>query len=137
MRLTLVTATPGTTRLGSGTFVATDQLARNLTRSGHQVEIVRPPDSAPTPLGFLARRFAFNYGLEKRIPRSDHDIVVGFDMDGWQLAGRTSTPFAAYLHGVIADEARFERGAVGFFLRLQARAERVSAQRADRVLATS
>jgi glycosyltransferase involved in cell wall biosynthesis len=137
MRVTLVTATPGTTRLGSGTFVATDQLARNLTRAGHSVRIVRPRTDRQTPLSFLASRFAFNFGLSRSTIDANDEVVVGFDMDGWRLAGRISQPFVAYLHGVIADEARFERGTVGFFLRLQARAEALAAQRANQVLATS
>src|SRR5690348_17134805 len=111
MRLSLVTATPATTRSGSGTYVATEQLARGLTNLGHSVRIIRPSKSSDSPLGFLAGRFAFNFSLSRKATADGADAIVGFDMDGWRLAGKASPPFIAYLHGVIADEAHFERGA--------------------------
>jgi glycosyltransferase involved in cell wall biosynthesis len=64
------------------------------------------------------------------------DVVLGFDMDGFTLSGHIH-PFACYIHGVLADEAAFERGSVARLLRLQARAERRSARQADLVLTTS
>jgi glycosyltransferase involved in cell wall biosynthesis len=137
MRLSLVTATPGTTRFGSGTFVATEQLVRGLVRLGHDVRVFRPRTAGRSSLGFLTRRFAFNLGLDRDSVEAAGDAIIGFDMDGWRLSGRTRKPFAAYLHGVIADEARFERGAVAAILRLQAWAEGQTARRADLVLTTS
>lgn len=132
MRLAVITATPANVREGSGTHVAAEQLALRLKAEGHVVHLVRPePSSLPT---FTWRRFQFNRSLT--VP-SDVDLIVGFDMDGYRLAGHMPAPFIAYLHGIIADELRFDRGLDPWLRRLEARAERKSATRADLVLVTS
>jgi glycosyltransferase involved in cell wall biosynthesis len=135
MRIALITATPQSVAAGSGTYVAGVSLADGLRSLGHQVVLVTPT-APPRILGFTAHRFRFNHTLT---PDSvaGADLVVGFDMDGYRLAGRTPTPFAAYIHGQLADEARFERGPVALSMRLQALAERTSVLRADRVLTVS
>src|SRR5690349_2504862 len=126
MRLAIVTATPASVEGGSGTHIAVEQLARGLDAEGHAVEIIRPrASSLPT---FTLRRFAFNRSLAE--PRNV-DVIVGFDMDGYRLAGTTRAPFIAYLHGIIADELRFDRGLDPWLRRFEARAERASARRAD------
>jgi glycosyltransferase involved in cell wall biosynthesis len=61
---------------------------------------------------------------------------MGLDMDGFTLSGQIH-PFVCHVLGVLADEATFERGYVAHLLRLQARAERRSANHADMVLTTS
>jgi len=137
MRVALITATPPTVPSGSGTFVATEQLERGLQALGHEVRLIRPVGDPRRWPGFTLHRFAFNGGLRPGQVERDADLIVGLDMDGWTLAGRTRRPFVAYLHGVIADEARFEKGAVALSLRLQAWAERRAARRAQLVLATS
>jgi glycosyltransferase involved in cell wall biosynthesis len=135
MRIAMITATPQSVAAGSGTYVAGVGLADGLRSLGHHVVLVTPA-APPGILGFTAHRFRFNRRLT---PDSvaGADLVVGFDMDGYRLAGRTSTPFAAYIHGQLADEARFERGPVALSMRLQALAERASVLRADRVLTVS
>ncbi len=135
MRISFVTATPQTVQDGSGTFVASSGLARALKRLGHQVRIVCPPRFRGS-FGYTVSRFRFNWSLEPTVFQDD-DVVVGWDMDGYRLAGRIRPPFVAYVHGLLADEARFERGAVRASMRLQARAERTSVQRAERVLTVS
>jgi glycosyltransferase involved in cell wall biosynthesis len=135
MRIAMITATPQNIRRGSGTFVAGTGLARGLQCLGHDVDLVTPTTGAG-PLGFTAHRLRFNQRLTPA-DVANADLVVGFDMDGYRLAGRTRAPFAAYIHGQLADEARFERGPVALSMRLQARAERISARRADRVITVS
>ncbi len=135
MRIALITATPQSVREGSGTFVAGETLRRGLEALGHGVRVVAPTGRAP-PFAYTLHRFAFNRRLGTH-HASDADLVVGFDMDGFRLAGRLPVPFVAHIHGILADEARFERGLVAASMRLQSRAERASARRADLVLTVS
>ena len=125
MRLRFVTATPLDVRRGSGTYVGIQVLARALTSLGHTVEFETPHVHLPV---FTLERLLFNRSLR----RSDaFDVSVGFDMDGYRIAD------VASLKGVIADEARFERGLTRFTMGIQAARERLHAQRARLVLATS
>lgn len=135
MRITLITATPQSVREGSGTYVASETLRGGLTALGHDVQVHAPARPAP-PHAYTLHRFAFNRRLSAADVR-DADLVVGFDMDGYRLAGRLPIPFVAYIHGILADEARFERGLVAASMRWQARAERTSVHRATRVLTIS
>jgi len=135
VRLALVTATPQTVHTGSGTFVALATLTQGLRALGHRVETIAPSRNAP-PFGYTVHRFGFNRALSPRHIGSA-DVVVGWDMDGYRLAGRCPVPFVSYVHGQLADEARFERGLVALSMRLQARAERRSVLRAGAVLTVS
>jgi len=131
----MITATPRSVRAGSGTFVALATLTRGLRALGHRVETIAPSRDAP-PFGYTVHRFRFNRALSpQRIGPAD--VVVGWDMDGYRLAGRCPVPFVSYVHGQLADEARFERGLVALSMRLQARAERRSVRRASAVLTVS
>ena len=134
MNLTLITSTPFNVSQGSGTFIAGTALQRGLRQLGHSVHLIRP-DRTPGIMGHTFQRFAFNLGLTVR-GAPDSDIVFGIDMDGFTLAGRVH-PFVCYVMGVLADEARFERGVVAQLLMLQARAERRSVRHADAVVTTS
>jgi glycosyltransferase involved in cell wall biosynthesis len=134
MRLTMITATPRNVRAGSGTFVAWEGLTRGLAALGHDVRVVAPR-IASLGAGYTLRRFVWNAMLRPEAVR-DADVTVGWDMDGYRLAGRLPR-FAAYIHGTIADEARFERGLVSAGMRLQARAERRSVRRAGRTITVS
>jgi glycosyltransferase involved in cell wall biosynthesis len=135
MRIAMITASPRNVAAGSGTFVASVGVADGLRALGHEVDLITP-GTAPGPLGFTVHRLWFNRRLHPQRVRSA-DVVVGWDMDGYRLAGKTHGTFATYIHGQLADEARFERGWVALAMRLQARAERVSVQRADRVVTVS
>ena len=128
MRIRFLTATPLDVRRGSGTYVGMQVLARALEGLGHTVEFETPRLHLPV---FTAERLWFNRGL--RI--SDHDLTVGFDMDGYRIAGAPG--HVAALKGVIADEVRFERGAARWTMGIQARCEGEHARRAAQVICTS
>lgn len=130
-----MTATPARVDLGSGTYVGIVNLRTGLQALGHDVVVIQP--RRPLPIrGYGFARLAFNWRL--RADRlSGYDLVTGFDLDGWTIAQRVAAPYVAYLHGVIADEARFEQGSTRWSLALQARAECTNARRAARVLAPS
>ena len=135
MRFAFVTATPQSVEGGSGTYLASEQLSSGLRSLGHDVRVVAPrPGNGAGP--FTLRRFAFNRRLRPG-DFADADVVVGWDMDGYRLAGRLPCPFVAYVHGTIADEARFERGAVRASMQLQALAERRSVSRSTRAFTVS
>ncbi|MGH9480325.1 MAG: glycosyltransferase family 4 protein [Terriglobales bacterium] len=126
-RLLFVSGTPANVRQGSGTYVGVATLAQGLERLGHQVEL-----RAPARTAGLWRRLWFNWRLD---PAEGYDAVVGVDLDGlWLPRGRA--PIAA-IKGVLAEEARFERGWTRFSLELQARLEARRARRAACVLVPS
>lgn len=131
----MITATPQSVAEGSGTYVARRTVSQGLRALGHEVRVVCP-DRAAAPLGYTVHRFRFNRTLAADTV-DGADLVVGWDMDGYRLAGRVAARFAAYIHGQLADEARFERGLVALSMRLQARAERHSVRNAAVVLAVS
>ena len=135
MHITMITATPRSVRQGSGTFVALETLTPGLEALGHRVEVVAPA-RGPGMLGYTLHRFRFNRSL-RAAQVASADLVVGWDMDGYRLAGKLPCPFVTYVHGQLADEARFERGFVAHSMHLQARTERRSTRRADRVLTVS
>jgi glycosyltransferase involved in cell wall biosynthesis len=83
---------------------------------------------------FTAERLLFNATLRQE---PGFDAEVGFDMDGYRIAGRGGTPHVAALKGVIADELRFQKGATYASMAVQARYEARHARRADLVIVTS
>ncbi|MCS5700941.1 glycosyltransferase family 4 protein [Cyanobium sp. FGCU-52] len=120
---------------GSGTAVAIGGLAEALTARGHRVERILPPPPAGLPL--LARRLAYNLRLPRRLAGGAYDLIVGFDIDGFRLAGACPVPYVCSIKGVLAEEARCERGWPRRMLGLLALLERRNARRADLVLSTS
>jgi glycosyltransferase involved in cell wall biosynthesis len=128
VRLRFLTATPLDIQRGSGTYVGISVLARALQELGHTVDIETPKLLLPV---YTAQRLLFN----RRLRRSDHDLTIGFDMDGYEIAG--GPRHVAALKGVIADEVRFERGATRLTMSAQARCERQHVERAARVICTS
>jgi len=129
VRIRFLTSTPLDIRRGSGTYVGIQVLARALERLGHQVEYETPKVTLPV---YTAQRLLFNRGLR---PAPEFDLTVGFDMDGYRIAGEPG--HVASLKGVIADEVRFESGLTAFTMGIQARREREHVHRAERVVATS
>ena len=117
---------------GSGTAAAITGLAGGLEANGHTVEIIGPNERASS---LLLQRLLFNLELADRISPDDFDLIVGFDIDGFDLS--VKIPFIVYLHGISADEMRFERGAPRQYLRALSHLERANAGRADRVIVTS
>ena len=124
---------------GSGTAVAIGGLGAALMARGHVVERLAPDASWPRPL--LLRRLWFNCVLPQRL-RNDakdtpYDLIVGFDIDGVRLAGATATPYVCSIKGVLAEEARCEKGWPRTMLSALALLERLNARRASLVLCTS
>ena len=130
VRIRFLTSTPLDIGRGSGTYVGIHVLARALRDLGHTVEFQTPRLRLPV---YTLERILFNRTLR---PDAAFDLTVGFDMDGYAIAGRGPAHVAA-LKGVIADEARFESGLTRFTMGMQARRERLHVHRADRVIVTS
>jgi len=114
--------------------VAIGGLAAALERAGHRVERV-VPGRGRGPL--LWRRLWFNLTLPRRLARASYDLVVGFDIDGVRWARRSPVPYVCSIKGVLADEARCERGWPRLLLWGLSRLERRHARRAPLVLTTS
>jgi glycosyltransferase involved in cell wall biosynthesis len=131
LRLRFLTSTPRDIARGSGTYVGISVLADALRQLGHTVDFECPTRHFPV---YTAERLWFNRGLRASFT---HDSTVGFDMDGYRIAGAPGASHIASLKGVIADEVRFERGLTRLTMSLQARCERLHVQRAARVLVTS
>ena len=117
---------------GSGTAAAIMGLAGGLEANGHAVEIIGPNERASS---LLLQRLLYNLELEDRVSPGDFDFIVGFDIDGFDL--NVKVPFIVYLHGISADEMRFERGAPRQYLRALSHLECANARRAHRVIVTS
>jgi glycosyltransferase involved in cell wall biosynthesis len=128
MRLRFLTSTPLDIGRGSGTYVGISVLARVLRELGHEVALETPRRRFPI---YTAERLLFNRSLK---PSAEFDCTVGFDMDGYRIAGATHV---ASLKGVIADEIRFERGLTRLTMGVQARCEGLHVHRAAQVLVTS
>lgn len=124
---------------GSGTAVAIGGLAAALTARGHTLERLVPRGSWPRSL--LLRRLWFNLRLPARLRRpgdaGPYDLIVGFDIDGVGLASSAPAPYVCSVKGVLAEEARCERGWPRRMLAGLALLERRNARRAPLVLSTS
>src|ERR1035441_9877367 len=129
VRIRFLTSTPLDVQRGSGTYVGIHVLAKALERLGHAVEFSTPRVRLPV---YTLERLWFNWRLS---PGPGFDLTVGFDMDGYRIAGGPS--HVASLKGVIADEVRFESGLTHLTMSVQARCERLHVERAARVLVTS
>lgn len=117
---------------GSGTYVGIDALTKTLGGLGLEVETVTPHFPCAN---LTLRRLAFNQYL--RALHTDADVTVGFDMDGYTIAGKRPGVHVASIKGVIADEMRFERGWTRRTMSIQADCEATHIRRADLVLTTS
>jgi glycosyltransferase involved in cell wall biosynthesis len=129
VRIRFLTSTPLDITRGSGTYVGVHVLARALESLGHSVAFETPHRSLPI---YTLQRLLFNRRLR---PSADYDLTVGFDMDGYRIAGGPG--YVAALKGVIADEVLYERGFTRRTMAFQARCEKLQVHRAERVLVTS
>ncbi|MEB3271900.1 MAG: glycosyltransferase family 4 protein [Synechococcus sp.] len=124
---------------GSGTAVAIGGLAEALRARGHQVVRIGPRGSWPRNL--LLRRLWFNLTLPWRLQAllgsPAVDLIVGFDIDGVRIAARAGAAYACSIKGVLAEEARCERGWPRLMLTGLSWLERLNARRAPLVLSTS
>jgi glycosyltransferase involved in cell wall biosynthesis len=132
MRIRFVSSTPMNVFEGSGTYVGIAVLARTLRELGVNVEILSPHFRCPN---LALRRLLFNQYL--RTVETKADVTVGFDMDGYTVAGKRPGIHVASIKGVIADEMRFERGWTHWTMGIQAQCERKHVHRADFVMTTS
>src|SRR5271165_5671110 len=106
MRFRFITSTPLNVVRGSGTFAGISTLAKFLKASGESVDLITPTVRFPV---YTAERLVFNEML--RFAKLDSgSVTVGFDMDGYALAGKNRGLHIASIKGVIADEMRFETG---------------------------
>jgi glycosyltransferase involved in cell wall biosynthesis len=133
MRIRFITSTPMNVFGGSGTFVGIATLANAIRALGVTVDLVIPKFNFPI---YTVKRFMFNQWL--RSQRGDgYDVTVGFDMDGYTVAGAGHGLHIASIKGVIADEMRFESGLTRATMSLQAKCERLHVHRAASVITTS
>ncbi len=122
---------------GSGTAVAIGGLQHALERQGVRVSRLAPPASNNSHL--LLRRLIFNMKIPWLLQKDKYDLVIGFDIDGF-LVSRWSArkiPYLVSVKGVLAEEARQERGTVRFMLWSLSRLERRNTRKAQGVLTTS
>lgn len=132
MRLRFLSSTPMNVFQGSGTYVGIDVLAQTLQGAGVEVETVTPQFSCPN---LTLRRLLFNQYL--RTLKAGSVVTIGFDMDGYTIAGKRQGRHVAAIKGVIADEMTFEKGWTRATMGIQARCEAKHVHRADLVLTTS
>ncbi|HWC00386.1 MAG TPA: glycosyltransferase family 4 protein [Bryobacteraceae bacterium] len=133
MRLRFLTSTPLSVTRGSGTFVGIQSLVDALRALGTEVDLAAPGIHLPV---YTLERLLFNERL-RWSTGGDWDATVGFDLDGYRVAGRSRTPHIASLKGVIADELRMQKGLTWATMAVQARCEAAHARRADAVVTTS
>jgi len=133
MRFRFVTSTPLNVFQGSGTYAGISALAKFLKMSGQTVDLITPTVHLPV---YTAERIVFNKLLRLKRWHADA-ITVGFDMDGYSVAGDGRGPHIASIKGVIADEMRFESGLTRATMRAQAYYEKLHVQRANLVIVPS
>src|SRR5271155_284566 len=133
MHLRFITSTPLNITRGSGTFAGISTLAKFLRLSGETVDFITPTLKFPI---YTIERLVFNQMLRLG-PQPSDAVTVGFDMDGYALAGKRRGLHVASIKGVIADEMQFESGVTRATMRLQARCEKLHVQRADLIIAPS
>ncbi|HEV7487809.1 MAG TPA: glycosyltransferase family 4 protein [Thermoanaerobaculia bacterium] len=130
-RLIFVTGTSASVAEGSGTWVAISVLRDAIVALGHEVVILAPNAARTT----TRSRVLFNLRIRKQLRSTRADAIIGFDLDG-VFAPRGRLHVAA-IKGVLADEAKHERGMERLALTIQAWLEARHVRRADRVITTS
>ncbi len=133
MSFQFVTAIPLNVWKGSGCFVGIRTLATGIRALGGEVNFVTPRLHLPV---YAAERMLFNHMLRYR-EFSSHDTIVGFDADGYSIAGSRSSRHVANIKGVMADVLPYERGAARVSMALQANLEKLHARKADLVVTPS
>ena len=108
-------------------------LAKGIRTLGAEVNFITPRFHFPV---YAAERMVFNNMLRCR-NFSKSDTIVGFDADGYSIAGRRRSQHVASIKGVIADILPYETGSTLVSLAYQAHLEKLHAQRADLVVTPS
>jgi glycosyltransferase involved in cell wall biosynthesis len=136
MRIAFLDSWLQSTAEGSGTAAGIGGLRQALIRRGHTVDRLAPV--GPWPQNLTARRIWFNAQLPALLNKPNYHLIVGHDIDGflWSLR-RREVPYIASIKGVIAEEARHERGNIHRLLWSLSRLEKINARNADGVLTTS
>lgn len=106
-RLDFITAIPQDVRRGSGCLAGIQTLAKGLAALECDVALVMPGLHFPA---FSLERIYFNECLRFRSFRP-RTVTVGFDADGYSIAGRRGSLHVASIKGVIADVLRARCGA--------------------------
>ena len=121
---------------GSGTAVAIGGLQRTLERQSIRVSRLAPQAASDH---HLLRRMLFNASIPGMLHKQQYDLVIGFDIDGFLIPQIASQriPYIVSVKGVLAEEARQERGTIRLMLWALSRLERRNARNAQGVLATS
>jgi glycosyltransferase involved in cell wall biosynthesis len=127
-RLIFVTGTSATVAEGSGTWVGISGLRDAIVALGHEVAIIDRPSGSS--------RLGFNIRIRKKLRSLQADAVIGFDLDG-VFAPKNQALHIAAIKGVLADEAKHERGINRVLLEIEARLERRHVHRADGVITSS
>jgi len=130
--LRFITAIPPNVYAGSGCFVGIRTLTQGIRELGVEIELTTP-NVHFSP--FTASRLLFNETLQRSGSRVS--ATVGFDLDGYRLAGQGGAPHIAAIKGVLGDAVRFEKGFTRASMAAQARLEMLHARRADRVITIS
>ena len=133
MSFQFITAIPLNVWKGSGCFVGIDTLATGIRALGGEVNFVTPRFHVPV---YAAKRTLFNHMLRYR-EFSSRDTIVGFDADGYSIAGRGPARHVAAIKGVIADVLPYETGPARASMAFQAHLEKLHSQRADLVVTPS
>lgn len=132
MKFQFITAIPQNVQRGSGCFVGIETLTTGLRSLNAEVVLTLPQfNLAPFTLG----RVLFNESLRPETFKADY--VVGFDLDGYRVSGKTLSPYIASIKGVLADAVPFERGYTRLSMAFQAQLEKQNARRADCVITIS
>jgi glycosyltransferase involved in cell wall biosynthesis len=128
-----ITAIPLNVWKGSGCFVGINTLSMGIRSLGGKVNLVTPRFCVPV---YAANRTLFNHMLRYR-KFSSRDTIVGFDADGYSIAGRGPSRHIASIKGIIADVLPYETGPTRVSMTFQAHLEKLHAQRADLVVTPS
>ena len=133
MSYQFITAIPLNFWKGSGCFMGIHTLAMGIRALGGVVNFVTPKCHVPI---YAAKRILFNHQLRYR-EFSNRDTIVGFDADGYTIAGRRQARHVASIKGVIADVLPYETGPARISLAFQAHLEKLHTRRADLVVTPS
>ena len=119
---------------GRGTTAAIRGLTEALISIGCSVDIISP---SMKNLPFLFRRLFYNFFLRFRIDEDNYDVIVGFDIDGCFFKPKKKNKYFVFLHGIAAEEAKFESGFSRIFLWFLSVLERKNVSRAKKVFVSS
>lgn len=132
-QLDFITAIPQDVRRGSGCLVGIQTLRKGLEDLGCDVALIAP--QFHLPLSTFEHTF-FNERLRFRPFRKDA-ITVGFDADGYAVAGRRPQPHVACIKGVLGDILPFESRLSRANLAWRVHLEKLHAQRSDLTIVPS